>query len=246
MAELCTLDELLQTHRSKKSSAESASTEANTALTELRNRLIAGETTGDRNLDFAIVFEGVPDPEKGKGFSELEQRFQAHPAEAALIVASWEEDLIKYCIGHPGQHIPTTIEYAYILGIISQEPVLSWSEYGRLQLPILRAMVVDLRDASVKYPVREFQNAEVAPFELHREIRFGLGRLPGEEDLIIGTEQVTTQLLEGLPGGATLRYLKEDGRQLWISNHFAALGLETFDQEGQGRLGMPGEVEPVR
>ena len=245
MANARSLGELLQSYRSNKSTAETAKTAANTDLTELRNRLIAGEATDNRAADMALIFECDFDPEKGKKYTDLEARFQAHPGGVFLLQVSWEEDLVRYCMppigGHGGM---THTAHAYILGIVSLEPKLSWSERGGLELPIHRAVAVELNNPKITSTVQEFARGSTAPGALHHELLWGLAKIPGEGGLIIGTEEV----LNVLSGGGEMslwRLQGEEAKKLWISNHFAALGLESFDIEGQGRLGIPDKVQVV-
>jgi hypothetical protein len=64
-------------------------------IESIKNRLIAGETTGDEVLDYAILHKGRVDEGDFSGLRELKHRLAAHPREPFIAIETSEKAYVS-------------------------------------------------------------------------------------------------------------------------------------------------------
>ncbi len=180
---------------------EKAETDFWAAIGAVRKRIAAGETTGDRALDFAFMSSNRHvkadffKPENGKELATLEAEFAQHKGEICLLIDEDRQDPLLVNDGILGR-IGRTPEKKFYLGLISKEEPVKFhykSDGGILQLPVIKYIQLDKPEYGGRKVV------EVEKSRLNVVSHLGGIRLwvLDEKHLIIGDDCVQKFVTEG-------------------------------------------------
>lgn len=88
---------------------------------ELKERVLAGESTGDPVADYVISVHGYPSDELTAAYRDLKTRVDACAGQPILAVEAREERNVRYCFGEPsdGGDRSTHLEQTYHIGVLS-------------------------------------------------------------------------------------------------------------------------------
>jgi hypothetical protein len=145
------LKELYDLARARLAEVTEAERSFEEALTDVRERLIQGESTGDRARDFAMMDRHQNwgwhfDRERGESLASLEQRFISHPGELCLLIDEESDPEIIHHGGVVGTIIAAP-KMNYFLGLVGDSPAIITfnAKYGEAQLPVVKYVRLDNR-----------------------------------------------------------------------------------------------------
>lgn len=247
------ISELLENRVRRQAAFEKAKTAFETATQNIIKEVLGGRTTGLRYLDFALIFRRSFDEKDGQFYVELEEKFQEHAGQVVMMTSEWQEDGVQRFAPHTALFEVVPTEMVVILGAISPKPQLAWSKYGGLLIPIDRAIILHPSFRDAKIEVIEVEGGQISPLQLHSRLEvgepYGGGAfvpgavvLPRNGQLLFGTEAVFRNLVADKYHLTCLRHLDGAELETLVNEYLAALGMETFDSEGQGRLAIPAET----
>lgn len=210
---------------------------------ELVGRIRGGETTGDRQLDFAYMLAGSSNIQEGLKYYNFELELMAHPGELLVLETTWEVDLVKRIHAVRPQFESmygfTAHETAYVVGVISKEPRLGCSTKGALQLPIDRLLLLYERPSGSGLNFKEIEESVVSISDLGSKF---WQWMPEKDNYLVGNGEVIEKLPNKLRWSYS-SYLGDAANPLELI--FSALGIEHFDADGQGVLGVPDPAAEV-